>query len=134
MERFLEVLKYLVAIIGTMFTWLFGAWDLALTILIVFMVLDYCTGVLKGYVLKQLSSDVGLRGLARKAVILIVLIVAVCLDRLLNTGHWVFRTLVAYFYIANEGLSLIENCAALGAPVPQQIVDALAQLKEKKIE
>ena len=134
MERFLEVLKYLVAIIGTMFTWLFGAWDLALTILIVFMVLDYCTGVLKGYVLKQLSSDVGLRGLARKAVILIVLIVAVCLDRLLNTGHWVFRTLVAYFYIANEGLSLIENCAALGAPVPQQIVDALAQLKEKKTE
>lgn len=134
MERFLELLKYLVAIIGTMFTWLFGAWDLALTILIVFMVLDYCTGVLKGYVLKQLSSDVGLRGLARKAVILIVLIVAVCLDRLLNTGHWVFRTLVAYFYIANEGLSLIENCAALGAPVPQQIVDALAQLKEKKTE
>lgn len=134
MERFLEVLKYLVAIIGTMFTWLFGAWDLALTILIVFMVLDYCTGVLKGYVLKQLSSDVGLRGLARKAVILIVLIVAVCLDRLLNTGHWVFRTLVAYFYIANEGLSLIENCAALGAPVPQQVVDALAQLKEKKTE
>ena len=66
--------------------------------------------------------------------ILVVLIVAVCLDRLLNTGHWVFRTLVAYFYIANEGLSLIENCAALGAPVPQQIVDALSQLKEKKTE
>ena len=134
MERLLEVLKYLVAIVGTMLTWLFGAWDLALTILIVFMVLDYCTGVLKGYVLKQLSSDVGLKGLARKAVILIVLIVAVCLDRLLNTGNWVFRTLVAYFYIANEGLSLIENCAALGAPVPSQITDALAQLKEKKAE
>ena len=134
MGRFLEVLKYLVAVVGTGLTWLFGSWDLALTILIVFMVLDYCTGVLKGYVLKQLSSDVGLRGLAKKAVILIVLIVAVCLDRLLNTGHWVFRTLVAYFYIANEGLSLIENCAALGAPVPQQVVDALAQLKEKKTE
>lgn len=134
MERFLEVLKYFVAILGTMFTWLFGAWDLALTILIVFMVLDYCTGVLKGYVNKELSSDVGLKGLARKAVILIVLIVAVCLDRLLNTGHWVFRTLVAYFYIANEGLSLIENCAALGAPVPSQITDALVQLKEKKTE
>ena len=134
MERFLEVLKYLVSVVGTVFTWLFGAWDLALTILIVFMVLDYCTGVLKGYVNKELSSDVGLKGLARKAVILIVLIVAVCLDRLLNTGNWVFRTLVAYFYIANEGLSLIENCAALGAPVPSQITDALAQLKEKKAE
>ena len=134
MERLLEVLKYLVAIVGTVFTWLFGSWDLALTILIIFMVLDYITGVMKGYVLKQLSSDVGLKGLARKAVILIVLIVAVCLDRLLNTGNWVFRTLVAYFYIANEGLSLIENCAALGAPVPSQITDALVQLKEKKTE
>ena len=134
MEKFLNLLRYIVAFVGTGLTWLFGSWDIALTILIVFMVLDYCTGVLKGYVLKQLSSDVGLRGLAKKAVILIVLIVAVCLDRLLNTGHWVFRTLVAYFYIANEGLSLIENCAALGAPVPQQVVDALAQLKEKKTE
>ena len=130
MERFLEVLKYLVAVVGTVFTWLFGAWDLALIILIVFMVLDYCTGVLKGYVLKQLSSDVGLRGLAKKAVILIVLIVAVCLDRLLNTGTWVFRTIVCYFYIANEGISLLENCAGLGLPVPESIQNALVQLKD----
>ena len=134
MEKFLEILKYLVAVIGTGLTWLFGNWDMALTILIVFMILDYCTGVLKGFINRELSSDKGLKGLARKAVILVVLIVAVCLDRLLDTGHWVFRTLVAYFYIANEGLSLIENCAALGAPVPSQITDALAQLKEKKAE
>lgn len=134
MEKILNTLKYMVAILGTGFTWLFGAWDLALTILIVFIVLDYVTGMLKGYVNKELSSNVGLKGIARKAVILVVLIVAVCLDRLLNTGSWVFRTLVAYFYIANEGLSLIENCAALGAPVPTQITDALAQLKNRKVE
>lgn len=134
MEKLLNVLRYFIAAIGTGFTWLFGAWDLALTILIVFMIFDYITGIMKGYVNKELSSDIGLKGLARKAVILIVLIVAVCLDRILNTGHWVFRTLVAYFYIANEGLSLLENCAALGAPVPTQITDALAQLKEKKTE
>ena len=134
MEKLLNVLRYIVAAIGTSFTWLFGAWDLALTILIIFMVFDYITGFLKGYVNKELSSDIGLKGLARKAVILIVLIVAVCLDRLLNTGSWIFRTLVAYFYIANEGLSLLENCAALGAPVPTQITDALAQLKDKKVE
>ena len=133
-DRFLGTIKYLIAVIGTGLTWIFGMWDLSRIILIVFMVLDYLTGVLKGYVLKELSSDVGLKGLTRKAVILIVLIVAVCLDRLLNTGHWVFRTLVSYFYIANEGLSLIENCAALGAPVPDQIKDALVQLKEKKTQ
>ena len=134
MEKILEISKYLVALIGTGFTWLFGTWDLALTILIVFMVFDYITGVLKGYVLKELSSDVGLKGLARKCVILIVLIVAVCLDRLLNAEHWVFRTLVCYFYIANESISLLENCSALGLPIPEQLKDALAQLKEKKEE
>ena len=134
MEKFLEILKYLVAFIGTGVAWISGMWDLSITILIVFMILDYCTGLLKGYVLKELSSDIGLKGIARKAVIIVVLIAAICLDKMLSNGQWVFRTLVAYFYIANEGLSLIENCASLGVPVPRQITDALAQLKEKKTE
>ena len=60
----------------------------------------------------------------------LILIVAVLLDRLLNTGNWVFRTLVCYFYIANEGISLLENCAGLGLPIPEKLKDALAQLKE----
>lgn len=52
------------------------------------------------------------------------------LDRLLNTGSWVFRTLVAYFYISNEGISLLENAVGLGVPVPDKLKDALIQLKE----
>ena len=55
---------------------------------------------------------------------------AVLLDRLINTGTWVFRTLVCYFYIANESISLLENCSALGLPIPEQLKDALIQLKE----
>ncbi|EES48132.1 phage holin family protein [Clostridium botulinum] len=125
-----NIFKTIIAAVGTSFTWLFGAWDLALEVLVLFMVLDYVTGLLRGYVNKELSSDIGLKGIARKAVIFIVLIVAVALDRLLNTGNWLFRTLVCYFYISNEGLSLIENCAALGAPVPEKLLDALAQLKD----
>lgn len=132
MEKVLQNLKFIVSILGTVFTFLFGAWDTALGILILFMVLDYITGLIKGYVTKELSSDIGLHGLARKSVILIVLIVAVALDRLLGNGNWLFRTLVAYFYIANEGLSILENCGTLGLPVPQKILDALAQLKEGK--
>lgn len=132
MEKVLQNLKFIVAGIGTMLTWLFGSWDTALGILILFMVLDYLTGVIKGYVTKELSSNIGLHGLARKSIILIVLIVAVALDRLLENGNWLFRTLVAYFYIANEGLSILENCGTLGLPVPQKILDALAQLKEGK--
>lgn len=119
-----------VAIAGTGLTWLFGDWDTALEILVLFMVLDYCTGVLKSYVNHQLSSDSGLKGIARKCVILIVLIIAVALDRLLETGHWVFRTLICYFYIANEGISVLENCAALGLPIPPRLSEALIQLKD----
>ena len=130
MENFLNYSKYGVAAIGTWLTWLFGTWDTAIGVLIIFMVLDYCTGLLRAYINKEVSSDVGLKGIARKAVIFIVLIVAVLLDRLLNAGSWIFRTLICYFYIANEGISLLENCAGLGLPIPDKLKDALAQLKD----
>ena len=130
MSKIFENLKIIVTVLGTGFTWLFGSWDLALKILIVFMVLDYATGVIRAWINKEVSSDIGLKGIARKAVIFVVLIVAVMLDRLLNTGTWVFRTLVCYFYIANEGISLLENCAGLGLPIPSNIKDALVQLKD----
>ena len=130
MDNLLNYSKGVVAIVGTALTWLFGAWDTALMVLVCFMVLDYCTGVIRAFINKEVSSDIGLKGIARKAVILIVLIVAVLLDRLLNTGTWVFRTIVCYFYIANEGISLLENCAGLGLPVPESIQNALVQLKD----
>ncbi|GAA0735486.1 phage holin family protein [Clostridium oceanicum] len=125
-----KIFNVMVATIGTWFTWLFGTWDNALIVLVVFMCLDYCTGLLRGAVNKELSSDVGLKGIARKVVIFIVLIVAVMLDRLLNMGNWMFRSLVAYFYIANEGISLLENCTQLGVPVPEKLKEMLVQLKK----
>ena len=130
MENILNYFKVIVATIGTGLTWLFGSWDTALVVLIAFMVLDYITGLLRAWINKEVSSDVGLKGIARKTVIFIVLIVAVLLDRLLNTGTWVFRTLICYFYIANEGISLLENCAGLGLPIPDKLKYALAQLKD----
>ncbi|MBI6058981.1 phage holin family protein [Clostridium perfringens] len=132
MEKLFYYIKLLILALGTGFTWLFGVWDIPLIVLVVFMVLDQLTGVIRGYVNKALSSDVGLKGIARKCVILIILIVAVMLDRLLNTGSWMFRTMVAYFYIGNEGISLLENCASLGAPIPEKLKHALIQLKEGK--
>lgn len=130
MEFLTKYFKTLVAVIATGFTWLFGAWDTPLGILVLFIVLDYITGLVRGYINKELSSDVGLKGIARKAVIFVVLIVAVALDRLLSNGTWIFRSLICYFYIANEGLSLLENCGSLGLPIPQKILDALIQLKD----
>lgn len=126
----INYIKGVVVSVGTGLTWFFGTWDIALQVLVCFMVLDYVTGLLRAYVNKEVSSDVGLKGIARKAVIFVVLIVAVLLDRLLNTGNWVFRTLICYFYIANESISLLENCAGLGLPIPEKLKEALAQLKE----
>ncbi|MBQ3421707.1 MAG: phage holin family protein [Romboutsia sp.] len=128
----MDQIKGSIAIIGTIFTWLFGAWDMALIVLISFMVLDYITGLIKGWNNKSLSSHIASKGIARKSLIFIVLIVAVLLDRLLNTGTWVFRTLVYYFYIANEGISLLENCAELGVPIPDKIKETLVQLKNNE--
>lgn len=133
-EKILEGGKLFITTIGTVITWLLGSWDTALIVLITFMVIDYITGVIKGYVKKELSSDVGLHGIARKFLIILVLIVAVLLDRLLNTGTWVFRTLACYFYIANEGISILENAVVLGLKVPDQLKEALIQLSSKDKE
>ena len=130
MENVVNIFKACVAVVGTFLTWIFGDWDIAVMALIAFMALDYLSGVLKAYINKEMSSEVGLKGLTRKFLILLVLIAAVLLDRLINTGDWVFRTIVCYFYVANEGISLLENAAALGLPVPDAIKNALAQLKE----
>ena len=125
-----NIFKTIVATLGTGFTYILGTWDTALMVLVAFIALDYCTGLLRAYVNKEVSSSIGLKGIARKAVIFIVLIVAVLLDRLINSGNWIFRTLICYFYIANEGISLLENCAGLGLPIPVKLQEALSQLKE----
>lgn len=127
----MKIFDSIVAIMATFFTWIFGTWDIAIAILIIFMVLDYLTGVIVAYQNRTLNSEVGFKGLIKKCMILVILIVAVMLDRLLNTGTWVFRTLVCYFYIANEGISLLENISNLGVKIPGKLKDALEQLNKE---
>ena len=130
MKKMNNIFNSVVAVIATFFTYLFGGWDAAIGVLIVLMVLDYITGVLNGYLTKTLNSEVGFKGLLKKFLILVVMIIAVMLDRLMNTGDWIFRTLVCYFYIANEGISLLENISLMGVPIPDKIKDALEQLNK----
>ena len=132
MESIIICIKLGVVFLGTLFTWIFGAWDMPIVTLLVFIFLDYLTGVIKGCKSKELCSNIGLRGITKKGLILVVLLVAVMLDRLLDNGTWMFRTLIAYFYIMNEGISILENCAALGVPIPEFLRQALKQLNNKK--
>ena len=127
MEKYFNTL---VAVVATFLTYIFGSWDLALQVLIVFMILDYGTGVLYAFLNNQLNSEVGFKGLVKKMMILVVLIIGVMVDRILGTGNWVFRTLVAYFYIANEGISLLENVGNIGIPIPNKLRNALEQLNK----
>ena len=125
-----KVFNSIVAVVATFFTYLFGGWDIALIVLVAFMVLDYATGVIWAYIQKNLNSEIGFKGLVKKCMILVVLVVAVLLDRMINSGTAVFRTLVCYFYIANEGISLLENVSNLGLPIPDKLKVALEQLNE----
>ncbi len=124
----------IVAISGTVITYIFGGWDTALIVLVCMMALDYVTGLTAAAINKELNSNIGFKGLLRKALIAAVLIVAVLLDRLLNEGTWVFRTLVCYFYIANEGLSILENVGKCGVDLPDKLVNSLEQLKNNEGE
>ena len=129
MNIYNEMINNMFSLISTMFIWLFGTWDIPLMILVTVMALDYITGITRGYVNKQLSSEYGFRGLAKKLTIFYVLILAVLIDRLIGQG-WVFRTVVCMWYASNEGMSILENASAIGIPVPKQLVDALEQLKQ----
>lgn len=129
----MEKLNYYIsstgAVAGTLFTFLFGKWEIGLQILVACMVLDYTLGLMCGTKNKNLSSDIGFKGLKKKFTIIIILILAVLLDRLIGQG-WVFRTLVIYFYVAMEGLSILENATVLGVPFPEKLKDLLVQLRE----
>lgn len=122
-----KIFSSILAIVGTLFTWLFGEWDLIFKILASFMVLDYITGVLVAFINKEINSEVGFRGILKKSLILILLIVGVLLDRLIGS-EWTFRTAVCYFFIGNEGWSIIENIGKTGINIPNKLKNALSQI------
>lgn len=130
--RILNVFEVGIAAIATIVTGLLGGWDVAIKLLATLIILDYVTGSLAAAKHKKLNSDVMWWGGIRKGVVFMVIIVAVLLDEMLNNSNPVMRTLVIYYYIAREGLSVTENCALLGVPLPDKLVEVLSQLQGDK--
>lgn len=120
----------LIAFFGGIISYLLGGWDIILTTLAIFMVLDYITGMIASFIEKTWNSEKGAIGLIKKGTIVLLVILGVFLDRLLSGDKWVFRTVICMFYIANEGLSIAENCGCIGLPVPKRLLDALEQLRK----
>ena len=125
------IFNTIIATLGIYITWLFGSWDIAIQVLVAFMIIDYVTGVIVAYINGEIDSAIGFKGILKKVLILIALIVGVLLDRLVGI-EWTFRTVVCYFFIANEGLSILENIGKTGLPLPNKLKDKLAQLKNEE--
>ena len=116
--------------ISTALIYLLGGFDVALNCLLIAIVLDYVSGLIKAYNTKTLSSRIGLRGLLKKLGILILVMVTVLVDRVTgNSGA--IRTVIIYYFVANEGLSIIENLGAAGIPIPKFLKKALKVLKRE---
>lgn len=126
-----DAVKSVIAAVCTLFGYIFGEFDGMITALVTLIVLDYITGIIAAVIEKRLSSEVGARGIAKKVIMLLVVAVANVADRdIIGEGN-VLRSVTAMFYIANEGISLLENGARLGVPMPKKLIDVLAQLKKE---
>ena len=125
-----EIFSFFTGTVLTGLSYILGGWNLALQTLLVFMALDYITGVLKAIYLKKLSSEIGLKGIIHKLGFLVLVALANFLDQIVGDTGALYN-LVVYFFVANEGISIIENWASMDLPVPKVIKDALTQLKDK---
>jgi len=130
MKNVITTLQYVFTGIGGVMGWLFGGFDGFLYALIAFVVIDYITGVLAAIYTKQLSSEVGFKGIAKKVMIFLLVGIGNIVDiEILKTGA-VLRTAVIFFYISNEGISIIENAVRLDLPVPEKLINVLKQIKD----
>jgi len=121
------------SIIGTWFVYIIGGWQLLLTILVVFMVIDIATGLIKALIKRKLNSKIGYRGFLKKAAIMLVIILANWLDMLTISEVPVFKTIAIYFYIGMEGLSILENLNQIGVPIPRVISKYIDQLAKEEL-
>lgn len=117
--------------IGGWLGYFLGGCDGLLIALVVFVVVDYVTGVMCAISDKKLSSEVGFKGICRKVLIFLLVGISNILDvQVIGTGS-VLRTAVIFFYLSNEGVSLLENAAHLGLPVPEKMKEILEQLHDR---
>jgi len=135
MKDLWHLLQLFFAIIGGYIGYFIGGFDGFVYALVMFVVIDYTTGVMCAVAIdKNLSSEVGFKGIFKKVCIFALVGVGHIVDAHILGDSNVFRTAVIFFYLSNEGISLLENMAKLGLPIPQKLKDVLAQLHNTKTE
>ena len=131
MKEFWNTIQIVFTAVGGWLGYFLGGYDGLLYALVVFMIADYITGVMCAAADKKLSSEVGFKGICRKVLFLMLVGIANLLDvQVIGTGA-VLRTAVIFFYLSNEGVSLLENAAHLGLPIPEKLKEILVQLHDR---
>ncbi|OCA97883.1 phage holin family protein [Clostridium beijerinckii] len=134
MKNILNTCQIIFTAIGGYMGWFLGGVDGFMYALITFVVIDYVTGLMVAVLEKKLSSEIGFRGIFKKVLVFIFVGIGNIIDVYLLKNGSAIRTAVIFFYISNEGISIIENSAKIGLPIPQKLKDILEQLnKEEKI-
>lgn len=134
MKELWNTMQIILAAVGGWLGYFLGGCDGLVYALILFVAADYVTGVMCAVVDKRLSSEIGFKGICKKVLIFVLVGLSNILDvQVIGTGC-VLRTAVIFFYISNEGVSLLENAAHLGLPVPEKLKDILQQLHNRAEE
>ena len=131
MKEFWNTVQIAFAAVGGWLGWFLGGCDGLLFALLAFVVIDYATGIMCAVVDKKLSSSVGFKGIFKKVLIFALVGIGHILDTFVIQSGAVLRTAIIFFYISNEGVSLLENAGHLGLPIPQKLKDVLTQLHNK---
>ena len=130
MKLFWTNMQLVMSIIGGFAGWFLGGYDGFIYALLIFVITDYFTGIMVAVLEKKLSSEVGAKGICKKVLIFTLVGIANVIDsQLIGTGS-IIRTAVIFFYLSNEGISIIENATSLGLPIPHKLQSILAQLSE----
>jgi toxin secretion/phage lysis holin len=132
MKNIINNLQLIFTAIGGYLGFFLGGLDGFIYALVTFVVIDYLTGIMAAIVERKLSSEIGFRGIFKKVLIFLLVTVGNIIDKnLVGTGGAV-RTAVIFFYISNEGISVIENSIRIGLPVPEKLKNVLEQLQHKE--
>lgn len=130
MERIVDAVKVAAAAVSAAAAYLWGPFDALILTLVAVVCIDYITGIVKAVILKELSSGIGFRGLMKKMFIFALVALATVIDGMIPAAKDAIRTAVIAFYVANEGISILENAGAIGLPMPKALKSALERLQE----
>ncbi len=134
MKNIIEIIQCVFASIGGFLGWYLGGVDGFMYSLVTFVVIDYLTGLMVAVVEHKLSSEIGFRGIFKKVLIFALVGIGHMIDFYVFKNGSAIRTAVLFFYLSNEGISILENSSKIGLPIPETLKDILEQLKKENAD